>query len=166
MFSFLRAGLGHAFRTKVGMALLGALLVGGGGTAMAMATSHAQLPFGAALTQSSATHSDSDGGSKTPSATKTVNQEDTDQDDQGCTGSTGSTTGTPSTHADSDDASEHASGTPSATRSAGQGDDANEHEGSQDDQDECGGKSTTTRTPMPEPTEHPEATGTPGTGGD
>jgi hypothetical protein len=195
MLTFLRAGLGNAIRTKVGIALIGAVLVGGGGTAMAMATTHGQLPFGAALTQSSATHSDSDGGSKTPSANKTA---DNDNDDQGCTGNTGNTTGTPSahadtdadaddgsahsgtpsanatpgTHSDSDDASDHESGTPSATRTASQGDDANEHEGSQDDQDDCGAKSTTTRTPMPEPTERPEGTrvpqptGTPGTGGD
>jgi hypothetical protein len=181
--------LGRAFRTKVGIALIGALLVGGGGTAMAMATSTGHTPFGSAL--SSSTHSDDAG--KTPGATKSAEQGD--EDDQGCTSST---SGTPSAHSDSDDASEHASGTPSATgtpgahsddasehevgtpsatKTASQGDDANEHEGSSDDQDECS-KGTTTRTPAPEPTERPEGThtpwptrapeptGTPGTGGD
>jgi hypothetical protein len=151
MFALLRAGLGNALRTKVGLALIGALLVGGGGTAMAMATTHTQLPFGTAL--SALTHSDAAG--KTPGTNK-------DDQDEGCTSGAHAT---PSAHASptahSDDASEHASGTPSATRSAGQGDDdANEHEGAQDDQDECG-TSTATHTPHPEPTERPEGTHTP-----
>jgi hypothetical protein len=140
MVSFLPPGLGHAIRTKVGIAVIGAVLVGGGGTAMAMATSHARLPFGAASSSASPT---------TPGARTTG-----DQDNEGCTG-TPSAHATPGAHSDSDDASEHTSGTPSATRAAGQGDDANEHEGSQDDQDECGGKGTATRTPHPEPTEGP-----------
>jgi hypothetical protein len=167
MFAFLRGGLGNALRTKVGLALIGALLVGGGGTAMAMATANGHTPFGSAL--SSSTHSDEAG--KTPGGTKTADKDDQDED---CTSGTHATPsahsddgsehegGTPSAHASptahSDDASEHEGGTPSATRAAGQSsDEANEHESAQDEQDECA-KSTTTRTPHPEPTERPEGT--------
>jgi len=171
MFALLRDGLGHALRTKVGLALIGALLVGGGGTAMAMATANGHTPFGSAL--SSSTHSESDEAGKTPGATKTADKDDQDED---CTSSTHAT---PSAH--SDDASEHEGGTPSATRAAGQGDDeADEHESAQDEQDECA-KSPASRTTHPEPTERPEgpegthtpsptrtpeATGTPRPGGD
>ncbi len=35
MFALLKARLGGAFKTKIGIALFGALVVGGGGTAMA-----------------------------------------------------------------------------------------------------------------------------------
>jgi hypothetical protein len=145
MFTFLRAGLGHALRTKVGIALIGALLVVGGGTAMAMASTHSALPF-AAPSQSGSppAHSDSE---------------------DRCTGSA---TGTPSAHSDSDEGSDHESGTPSATGTATHGDDeANEHESSQDDQDECG-TSTANSTPAPRSTEQPEGTHTPskGSGGD
>ena len=169
--------LGNALRTKVGLALIGALLVGGGGTAMAMATANGHTPFGSALSSSaSSTHSESDEAGKTPGATK----DDQDEDCTSGTLTTPSAYASPTAH--SDDASEHEGGTPSATRAAGQtsDDEANEHESTQDEQDECA-KSTTTRTPAPEPTERtdgpegthtpwptrtPEATGTPGTGGD
>ena len=82
MFALLRGGLGNALRTKVGLALIGALLVGGGGTAMAMATANGHTPFGSAL--SSSTHSESDEAVKTPGATKTADQDDQDED---CTSS-------------------------------------------------------------------------------
>jgi hypothetical protein len=157
MFALLRMRFGSAVRTKAGIALIGALLVGGAGTAMAMATAHSQLPSTAGLsgaTASSTAHSDDrSGASKTPGATKTDDQDD--QDDKQCTGSTSAT---PAAH--SDDGSEHESSTPSATRAAGQSDDeANEHESTQDDQDECG-RSTASHTP--EPTERPEGTHTAG----
>jgi hypothetical protein len=44
MFALLRGGLGNALRSKVGLAVIAAMLVGGGGTAMGMvlANSHAQ----------------------------------------------------------------------------------------------------------------------------
>jgi hypothetical protein len=144
MFTFPRAGLGHALRTKVGIAVIAAVLVGGGGTALAMASTHTALPFAA--------------------GSPTAHSDQGDQDEQGCTSSA---TGTPSAHHDSDEGSDHESGTPSATRTASGGDEANEHESSQDDQDECG-KSTTTRTPGPESTEQPEGTHSPtkGPGGD
>jgi hypothetical protein len=163
MFTVLRSGLGNALRTKVGLALIGALLVGGGGTVMAMATSHGQLPLAAALSSSAST----------PHATRTAGKDD--QDDQDECSSTHATpgansgsddrgeheSGTPSAHATltvhSDAAAIHASGTPSATRAAGQGDDeANEHESAQEEQDECSKSSTASRTPHPEPTERPE----------
>jgi hypothetical protein len=143
MFTSLRAGLGHALRTKVGIAVIAAVLVGGGGTALAIASAHPALPFGAALSLSGSPTAHSDKG---------------DQDEQGCTSSA---TGTPSAHHDSDERSDHESGTPSATRTPTAGDEANEHESSQDDQDECG-KSTATRTPGPESTEQPQGTHTPG----
>jgi hypothetical protein len=153
MFTFPRAGRGHAFRTKVGIALIGAVLVVGGGTAMAMAATHTALPFAAALSLSGSPTAHSDEGSKTPSATKTAGKDD--QDDKGCTPSA---TGTPSAHSDSD----QESGTPSATGTATGGDnEANEHESSQDDQDECG-TSTANGTPAPRSTEQPEGTQTPG----
>jgi hypothetical protein len=177
MLAFLWARLGSAFRTKVGIALVGALVLGGGGTALAIATAHGS-PLSAWEVSQSA--------SSTPHATKTADQDD--QDDQDCTGGAHATpgahsddgddheSGTPSAHASptahSDDGDEHESGTPSATKAAGQGDDeANEHEGAQGDQDECGNGSAT-RTPHPEPTERPEgthpagATPTEGSGGD
>jgi hypothetical protein len=136
-------------RTKVGIAVISAVLVASGGTAIAIATAHPAFPFGAARSLS---------GSPTAHSGKG------DQDDQECTGSS---TGTPSTHHDSDEGSSHESGTPSATRTATAGDEANEHESSHDDRDECG-KSTTTRTPGPESTEQPEGTRTPtkGPGGE
>jgi hypothetical protein len=157
MFRFLRAGLGHTLGTKVGIALIGAVLVLGGGTAVAMASTHTALPFAAPLFQSGSptAHSESDEGSKTPSATRTAGKDD--QEDESCTSSA---TGTPS--AQSDDGSDHESGTPSATSTATHGDDeANEHESSQDDQDECG-TSKATGTPAPQSTEQPEEMQTPG----
>src|SRR5215472_9185254 len=86
--------LGRAFRTKVGIALIGALLVGGGGTAMAMATSTGHTPFGSSLS-STASSGHSDEAGKTPGATKSADQGD--QDDQGCTSSA---SGTPGAHSD------------------------------------------------------------------
>jgi hypothetical protein len=47
MFALLRGGLGNALRSKVGLAVIGAMLIAGGGTAMALTTSHARLPSGA-----------------------------------------------------------------------------------------------------------------------
>jgi hypothetical protein len=152
MFTAPRAGLGHALRTKVGIAVIVAVLLAGGGTAIAIVSAHPALPFGAALALSGSPTAHADSGKG-------------DQDDQECTPSA---TGTPSAHSDADEGSEHESGTPSATRTATGGDDeANEHESSQDDEDECG-TSTTTRTPGPESTEQPEGTHTPtkGPGGD
>jgi hypothetical protein len=149
MLTLLRAGLGNALRTKVGLALIGALLVGGGGTAMAMATAHGQTPLGAALSSSAS--------SKALGATKTTGKDgQDDQDDQGCTGSARAT---PTAHTESDDDSGHQSGMPSvhASPTAHSDSEANEHESSQDDQDECG-KSTASHTP--EPTERPEGTHT------
>jgi len=145
MFTLLRGGLGNALRTKVGLAVIGAMLLGGGGTAMALATAHAQLPFGDALS----------------SAAPTTTASKDDQDDQKCASGANAT---PAAHTESNDDSahdsEHKSGTPSATKAAATGsDEANEHESSQDDQEECG-KSTATHTPHPEPTERPEGTHT------
>jgi len=49
MFAFLRGGLGNALRSKAGLAIIAAVLVGGGGTAMGMvlANSHARSPSAA-----------------------------------------------------------------------------------------------------------------------
>jgi hypothetical protein len=47
MFAVLRGGLGHAIRSKVGIAVIGAMLIAGGGTALALTTSHARFPPGA-----------------------------------------------------------------------------------------------------------------------
>ncbi|HZC78313.1 MAG TPA: hypothetical protein VE258_11215 [Ktedonobacterales bacterium] len=148
MFALLKARLGSAFRTKVGIALIGALVLVGGGTAMAMATSHGQFlsPLAASGTSASPTaHAD-------------------DQDDQACTGSAnGTPTGaaaSPTAHAD--DGSDDRSGTPSATKVAGKDDqEGNENENAQEEQNEteCA-KSNATRTP--EPTEGPEGAHTPG----
>jgi hypothetical protein len=166
MFASLWARLGSTLKTKVGIALIGALVVGGGGTALAMTTAHQQLPVFSAFSHASSTaHTGSDDASKTPNASQD------DQDDQQCTPRASTS---PTTHADegSDHESDHKSGTPSATKTVGQGDDeTNEHESGQNDQDEAAcGKSTATHTP--EPTERPESTNTPGprptqgTGGD
>lgn len=143
MYTYRRAGRGLALRTKVGIALIGALLVVGGGTALAMASTHGALP---SLSGSPTAHPNSDGGTKTAG-----------KEDEACTSSA---TGTPSAH--SGDESDHASGTPSATKTATGGDDeANEHESSQDDRDECS-TSTATGTPAARSTEQPEGTHTPG----
>jgi hypothetical protein len=47
MFAVLRGGLSHAIRSKVGIAVIGAMLIAGGGTALALTTSHARFLSGA-----------------------------------------------------------------------------------------------------------------------
>jgi hypothetical protein len=47
MVALLRGGLGNALRSKVALAVIGTMLIGGGGTALALTTSHAQLPSAA-----------------------------------------------------------------------------------------------------------------------
>jgi hypothetical protein len=151
MFAVLWARLGSSLKTKVGLALMGALVVAGGGTALAMANAHEQLPVFSTFAHASSTaHTESDDASKTPGAKD-------DADDRQCPASASAS---PTAH--TDDGSDHASGTPSATRAASQSDDeANEHESSQEDRDEAAcEKSTATHTP--EPTERPEGSHTPG----
>lgn len=148
MFALLRARLGGAFKTKVGLALIGALVVGGGGTAMAMATSHGQL-LSNLVAASPTAHSD---GSS--DATKAAGKGD--QDDKACTGTATETSASPTAHSGDESSS--------ATKVAGQ-DDQETNENAQDEQNEtdCKGSSESSEaTRTPEPTERPEATRTPG----
>jgi hypothetical protein len=158
MFAWLKAAAGRVFKTKVGIALLGALVVGGGGTAMAM--TGAQAPFISNFVAPSAAVSPTAHSDDSSTATKIAGQDDEDGNAAGCTG-TPSTTG-----ADSDDSS-------TATTTAGHGDqEGSEHEGTAttgDDRDdaECAGTPSATRTPGSDDdgsaaTHTPEATQGPG----
>jgi hypothetical protein len=172
-------------KTKVGLALVGALLLGGGGSAMAMANTNGQFfsHLVGAVTNTSPTHGDDS------SATKTAKQGDQDNDDnaacanrtpgaktteapdsddnstpgthtdaEGTPGTHTESEGTPGTHTDTEGtpgAHTDAEGTPSATHTAG--DDS--HEGSETD---CEGHDTSpTGAHTPEPTEHSDGTHTP-----
>jgi hypothetical protein len=166
MFALLKAKLGSTFRTKVGIALIGALVLGGGGTAMAMATSHGQplAALGASGTSASPTAHADDSADATKVAGKG------DQDDQACTGSANATAtpsgaaASPTAH--SGDGSDDRSGTPSATKAASQDDqEGNENENAQEEQNEteCHDGSTSPKaTRTPEPTETSEGAHTPG----
>lgn len=165
MFTRLIARLGGAIRTKVGIALIGALVVGGGGTVMAMATAQGQPRSNLVAPRTSASptaHSDD-----SSSATKVA-----EKDDQDCTGSATGAIASPTAH--SDDSS-------NATKAAGKDDqEANENESAQDEQNEneteckSGESPEATERPegthTPEATERPEGTHTPeatkGAGGD
>ncbi len=146
------ARLGGAIRTKVGIALIGALVVGGGGTVVAMATAQGEPG--------------SNGVAPRTSATSTAHSDDSsnagkdDQDDKACTANATATGAIASPTAHSDDSS-------SATKVAGKDDqEASENESAQDEQNETECKSGES----PEATERPEGTHTPeatkGAGGD
>jgi hypothetical protein len=169
--------LAIVLKTKVGLALVGALLLGGGGSAMAMANTNGQFfsHLVGAVTNTSPTHGDGSSATKTadkgdqdddnnaacanrtPGAqAKTTEAPDADDnstpgthtDAEGTPGTHTETEGTPGTHSD-------AEGTPSATHTAG--DDS--HEGSEVD---CEGHANApTGAHTPEPTEHPDGTHTP-----
>jgi hypothetical protein len=168
--------LGVVLKTKVGIALVGALVLGGGGTAMAM--TNAPAGFLSHLVGSTSTSAGTHGEDQAHS-TKTAGKGDQDNDDNaacanrtpgakmteapdaddaGTSGTHADTEGTPGTHTDAEGtAGTHTDteGTPSATHTGG--DDS--HEGSEVD---CEGHSNTpTGSRTPEPTEHPEWTSTP-----
>ncbi len=146
MFSLLKSRLMAGIQTKVGLAIIGALVLGGGGTALAVTAAHGNLGLNQA---SSTAHSgdDSSHGGKD------------DQDDTACTGTPTTSAASPTAHADDDSSS--------ATRTPGQDD----REGNEN---ECE-KGDGTRTPepterpegthTPEPTERPEGTHTPASTG-
>jgi hypothetical protein len=68
MLTLLRGGLSSALRSKVGLAVIAAMLIGGSGTAVALTASHAQLPSGA-HSLASAAHSATPTGHATAIAT-------------------------------------------------------------------------------------------------
>ena len=137
-----------SLKTKVGIAVIGTLLLGGSGTVLAMTATHGNLgPLGFNQASPTAHSGDHEG----------------DQDDVACTGTPTESAASPTAHSgdDSHDSSS-ATRTPgqddhegSATRTPGQDDrEGNEHENDH----ECE-KGDGTRTP--EPTERPEGTHTP-----
>ena len=139
MFGWLKATAGRVFKTKVGIALVGALVVGGGGTAMAMAGAQAPLisSFVAPGAAASPTaHTDDSSPASTAAghdnnATEVAGQDDQDGNTTSCTGAMGATGAAASPTADSDDASP-------ASTTAGQDDqDGSEHEGAGGDQNEA-----------------------------
>jgi hypothetical protein len=138
---------GRGLKSKVGLALLGALVVGGGGTALAMSGAHLPL-LSSQLAPASSTGDSHDRASATHAGDRD------DQDDRAC--GTPGASASPTAHADD---TEDAHGTPSATRTAG-GDD---HEGSGSEKEtDCEGSGESHEgTPGPEPTEQPEGTHTP-----
>ena len=142
MFGGLMARLVRAVTTKAGIVLIGAVLLGAGGAAMAMASAHGQLLSGPGASASPTAHAgDQD-----------------DQDDTACT-SKGTPSSTATTHGGGD-----AVQAPQATPTkAARDDDANEHEGTEHDGTECEGDDdhSPTGTHTPEPTERPEGTHTP-----
>ncbi len=85
MFSLLKNRLVTGLQTKVGIAIIGALVVGGGGTALAMTATHGNLgQLGAALTAPGSSH---DASSNTPcgAATEPSGQSgDQDSDHDQC----------------------------------------------------------------------------------
>jgi hypothetical protein len=141
-----------SLRTKVGIAVIGTLLLGGSGTVLAMTATHGNLGFSQA---SPTAHSGDHEG---------------DQDDVACTGTPTERAASPTAHA-GDDSHDSASATRtpgqddregSATRTPDQDDRAgNTHE----NDNECeNGEGTRTPEPTerPEGTRTPDATGTPG----
>jgi hypothetical protein len=163
MFAGLKAAAGRVFGTKLGIALVGALVVGGGGTAMAMTGAPASLiPDFAAASPTAHSGAASAAGQLHAGATATGqdDQDEQGEDDASCAGTPGAT------GADSDDSS-------TATTTAGQGgQEGSEHEGTAtagDDHDaECTGTPSASHTPGsddgPEGTHTPQ--GTQGPGGD
>jgi hypothetical protein len=152
MFGGMKARLVRTLTTKVGLALVGALVLGGG--ASAMATSHGQFFANGHL------FSTFSGPSTSASPTKHIgdDQDDqNDQDDTACT-SKGTPTGTATPHGGGDDAAEGAKATP--TKTAGD-DDADEHEGTEHESTECEGDDH-----APQGTHTPEPSPTKGLGGD
>jgi hypothetical protein len=160
-------------KTKVGLALIGAVVLGGGGSAMVMAdaNTHFFSHLQAAVTNTSPTHGEDSNkqdddnaacASRTPGVEAT---EGTDADHEGTPGTHTDAEGTPGTHTESEgtpgthsDAEGtpgthgDAEGTPSATHTAGD----DNHEGNETD---CEGHDKTpTGTHTPEPTEHPAGT--------
>ena len=122
-------------QTKVGLAIIGALVLGGGGTALAVTAAHGNLGFNqASPTAHSGDHED-------------------DQDDVACTGTPTESAASPTAH--SGDDSSHSS---SATRTPGQDD----REGSETECEKGDGTRTPEPTERPEGTRTPAATGTPG----
>ena len=159
MFRGMRARFVRTLTTKVGLALVGALVLGGGASAVAMATSHGQFFANGHL------YSTFSGPSTTASPTKHAGD---DQDDVACT-SKGTATSTATPHGGGDDAAQAPKATPTKTT----GDDADEHEGTEHDGTECEGDGHSPKaTHTPEPTERPEGSHTPepsptkGPGGD
>jgi hypothetical protein len=130
------ARLLRAGKSKLAIALIAALVLGGGATAMAMATAHAPLVSGPSAT-----------------ASPTGNHDD----DAACTNS-----GTPTApaasptgnHDDDADATEAAGG------------ETGDHEGSEHEQECEGSSQSPQASGTPEPTEHPQGTRTPEPGGD
>jgi hypothetical protein len=162
--------LGVVLKTKVGIALLGALVLGGGGTAMAMTTTHGQF-FSQLVPSASGTHADDrsdptktgqkDNDDNNACANRTPEVKTTeagDSDDSGTPGTHADTEGTPGTHSDAEGtpgARSDAEGTSSATHTAG-GDDREGDDGDCDAQDH-----SPTGAHTPEPTERPDGTHTP-----
>ena len=138
MFGGLMARLVRAVSTKAGIVLIGALLLGGGGVAMAMATSHGQIGRNVS------------GPGASASSTKHAGEQD-DQDDTACA-SKGTPTRTATPHGGGDDAMQAPQATPTKTAD----DDAQEHEGRQHDGTECEGDDHSPQgMHTPEPTKRP-----------
>jgi hypothetical protein len=132
MFSMLKSRLLAGIQTKVGLAIIGALVLGGGGTALAMTAAHGQLPnLGAAASPTAHSGDDSSNAGKD------------DQDDKACTGTPTTSDASPTAHSGDDSSS--------ATRTPDQDD----HEGNETECEKGDGAGT------PEPTERPEGTHTP-----
>jgi hypothetical protein len=155
MFRGMRVRLARTLTTKVGLALVGALVLGGGASAVAMATTHSQFFANGHL------FSTSSGLSTSASPTKHAGEQD-DQDDTACT-SKGTPTSTSTPHGGGDDAVQAPKATPTkAIPTKAVGDDADEHEGTEHDGTECEGDDHSPKaTHTPEPTEHPEGSHAP-----
>ena len=126
------AKLGMLVKTKVGLALVGAVLIGGGGSAIAMADSNPQVfsHLVADITNTSPTHSEA-----TAEPTKAGKQGDKDKENAACASRTPEAKGTES-------AETHAQGTPSTRTDAG-----DSHEGTEADCEGHDKSPTGTRTP-------------------
>jgi hypothetical protein len=148
MFGGLMARLVRAVTTKAGIVLIGAVLLGAGGAAMAMASAHGQI--GANVS--------GPGASASPTKHAGDQDEQNEQDDTACT-----STGTPSSTATTHGGGDAVQGPQATPTKAARDDDANEHEGTEHDGTECEGDDdhSPTGTHTPEPTERPEGTHTP-----
>jgi hypothetical protein len=159
MLGALTAKLGLVFKSKVGIALMGALVLGGGGSAMAMASSHGQFfsDSGAPGTAPSATaHHD-----ESSNATKVAGKGD--QEDETCSGNSGGATASPTAHSDDSSDGTRATTSPTAHAESGDASSATQVAG-HDDQDEtqCQSSGESTHAAhTPEPTERPEGTHAP-----
>jgi len=160
MLGGVKAQLARTLTTKVGLALVAALLLGGA-SAMAMATTHGQ-PFANG-------HIFSNNLGSSRSASPTAHGAD-DEDDTACTSA--SPTASTKHGDDGGDGDDHEG---EATKAPGDhanptktaGDDADDDQGTDHEGTECEGSDKSPKaTHAPEPTERPEGTHTPEPGGD